>query len=165
MPTFDPDHDRDHPLDDSIEKLETFIDETTHQGQGQPAPELPEMTARDHMLEDIPILDELVDGEDQLDQAPAPEPAAASAPDQGAAAQVTEHQLLDLIDNLEHRLTDVMETLVKSMKEEMIDSISEEVKTQLDSYQQRLESSNQGARPSAPEPDYSHLDGYRPYGK
>ena len=74
-------------------------------------------------------------------------------------------QLLDLVDNLENRLTSVLESLVKSMKEEMIDTISEEVKTQLDSYQQKLDLDHHADRTSINEPDYRHLDGYRPYGE
>lgn len=154
MPISDPNQDREYPLDDSIEELETYIQETEQHGPLGQTPVLSEQVDRDHTQRDIPILDEVVGAEDY----PAP-------PVNAAAPAVTEHQLLDLIDNLEHRLTGVLETLVKSMKDEMLDSISEEVKTQIDNYQQELDSRSKSARPAPTEPDYSHLDGYRPYGK
>jgi hypothetical protein len=143
------------PLDDSINKLETFIDETEDQTHQDQVPLLTEGPEIESAMPDIPILDELVDS-----GAPQAPPAFATV--DGA---VTQHQLLDLIDNLEKRLTDVLETLVKSMKDEMIDTISEEVKTQLDSHRQRPDSRDQSTRYPVTEPDYSHLDGYRPYGE
>jgi len=144
MPISDPSHKGEYPLEDSINKLETFIDQTGH----EQVPVLSEGS-----VQDIPILDEVIDNEEQ-------QPAGTDA-----APAVTEEQLLGLIDNLELRLTGVLETLVNSMKDEMIDSISEEVKTQMDSYQQQEDSKEHSGRTLLDEPDYSHLDGYRPYGK
>lgn len=153
MPISDPSQDRKDHLDDSINELETYIDETEEQTRQDQVPILMEGIDRDVPTLDIPVLDEVVDSSAQ----PAPPPPAGNA--------VTELQLLDLIDNLENRLTHVLETLVKTMKDEMIDTISEEVKAQLDSYQQKLDSRDHPDRTSATEPDYSHLDGYRPYGE
>jgi len=144
MPISDPSNKGEYPLEDSINKLETFIDQTGH----EQVPVLSEGS-----VQDIPILDEVIDNEEQ-------QPAGTDA-----APAVTEEQLLGLIDNLELRLTGVLETLVNSMKDEMIDSISEEVKTQMDSYQQQEDSKEHSGRTLLDEPDYSHLDGYRPYGK
>jgi len=153
MPISDPSHNGEYPLDDSINKLETFIDQTDEQTGHEQVPVLSEGVEHDYTAQDIPILDEIVDSEQQQPAGAAAEPA------------VTEHQLLDQIDNLEHRLTSVLETLVNTMKDEMIDSISEEVKTQMDNYQQKLDSGDHSGRASLNEPDYSHIDGYRPYRK
>ena len=153
MPISDPSHNGEYPLDESINKLETFIDETDEQTGHEQVPVLSEGSEQNYPAQDIPILDDVIDNEEQ----PPAETDAGSA--------VTEEQLLGLIDNLEHRLTSVMETLVNSMKDEMIDSISEEVKTQMDNYQQKEESKQHSGRTLLDEPDYSHLDGYRPYRK
>lgn len=153
MPISDPSHNRDYPLDDSINKLETFIDKTGEQAGHEQVPVLSEGAEQDYTEQDIPILDEVIDNEKQQ----------LSGAEAGPG--VTEHQLLDQIDNLEHRLTSVLETLVKSMKDEMIDSISEEVKTQMDNYQQKPGSGEHSGGGSLNEPDYSHIDGYRPYRK
>ena len=155
MPISDSNHDGEYPLDDSINKLETYINETEEQPPGEPAPVLSAGNERDYTVQDVPILDELVSND-----APAGQPVTVAAD-----TAATEHQLLDLVDNLEHRLTSVLETLVNSMKNEMIDTISEEVKTQLDSYQQKLDLDHHADRTSVDEPDYRHLDGYRPYGE
>ena len=155
MPISDPNYDGEYPLDDSINKLETFINETEEQPPNEPIPVLSAGSEHDYTVQDVPILDELVSSDE-----PAASPATAAAD-----PAVMEHQLLDLVDNLENRLTSVLESLVKSMKEEMIDTISEEVKTQLDSYQQKLDLDHHADRTSINEPDYRHLDGYRPYGE
>lgn len=155
MPISDQPQNRDNTLDQSINKLETLIDETD---EHSPVEQVPVLTAEgedENSASTIPILDEVVTKDNEL-QLPGP---------QAREATVPEDRLLDLIDNLEHRLTGVLQSLVNDIKDEVVDTISEEVKSQLENFQQQLESREHSRRTSVNEPDYSHLDGYRPYGK
>lgn len=70
---------------------------------------------------DIPILDELVHAEDAGDR---------SSDEKLSAA--TAEQLIDMINNIEHRLTDELETMLRTLKATMKESIIEELRTRLE---------------------------------
>lgn len=156
MPLSDQSKNQNDPLDESINKLETMIDETEGQNPAEQVPILSPQDDNENPPLTVPILDEVVTTEIETQAPPAPE---------ATGSGVSEDQLLGLIDNLENRLTGVLESLVKAMKDEVIDTLSDEVKEQLNHYQEKLESREQSERKSVNEPDYSHFDGYRPYGK
>ena len=107
-------------LTDRIEELETLL--ARNKSEQESVPVLKETAISDEESDtDIPILDELVaSGETDDDQQ---EPELPSA---------TAEQLIDLINNIEHRLTDELETLVSTMKSTMKESIINELKTRLD---------------------------------
>lgn len=153
MPPSDQNQKGNSPLDDSINRLETLIDETEEQSFPHQVPVFTPEGDDEKTSLTIPVLDEVVTGTNEI-QAPIP----------GTAEQtVSEDQLLDLIDNLENRLTGVLESLVNTLKDELIVTISEELTAQLDNYLQNLESREQSGGTSESETDNSHLDGYRPY--
>ena len=155
MPISDQEQNRDNALDQSINKLETLIDETDEHSPAEQVPVLSSEGQDEDSALTIPILDEVVTKENEQ-QLPAP---------QAGGPAVSEDRLLDLIDNLENRLTGVLQSLVNDIKDEVIETISGEVRSQLETFQQQLEIRERSRQTPVNEPDYSHLDGYRPYGK
>lgn len=107
-------------LTDKITELEALL--ARNKSSQKSVPVLEELAGTDDDNGgEIPILDELVDADDTVDvQHHAELPSA------------TADQLIDLINNIEHRLTDELETLVKTLKNTMKESIIDELKTRLE---------------------------------
>ena len=150
MPIPDPNSGRNDPLDDSIDRLETFIDETELQKQPGSVPVLNESIDHDDpaVAETIPILDDPVfDSRVDIRE---------HGPDE---LRNLEERLTGLIDRLEQRLTGVMEELVNSAKREMIDSVLEEIRTQIRGYRKPPGHEDNSARVFEDDPDTSALDG------
>ncbi len=156
MPTSDRDPYQTDPLDDSINKLESYINQTEKQGVKENIPVLNESIDKwtSPVSTKVPILDEMVSDEEM------------EAPESGINEPYqSDGQLLGLIDNLEERLTEVLETLVKSMKDEMIETISEEIKMQLDIYKNKEDHRDRTGRDQDNDPHDWHPDTYRPDGE
>ena len=107
-------------LTDKITELESLLSNTNVEAETIPV--LNEMAGPGNISEtEIPILDELVHAEDADDR-----------PQQTELPAATSGQLLDLINNIEHRLTDELETLVSTLKYSMKESIIDELKNRLE---------------------------------
>ena len=105
-------------LTDKIAELEALL--ARNKSSEEPVPVL-EDEADEEFVGDIPILDELVHAEDADELRQHAEQPSATA-----------EQLMDLINNIEHRLTDELETLVKTLKITMKESIIDELKSRLE---------------------------------
>ena len=117
-----PDQDKqsNQSLTDKIAELEGLL--ARNKSSQESVPVLEEIAGADDGTDtDIPVLDELVQTEDMGDWQQHTELPSATA-----------EQLIDLINNIEHRLTDELETLVKTLKSTMKESIIDELKTRLE---------------------------------
>jgi len=106
-------------LTDKIAELEALL--ARNKSSQESVPVLEDVADGD-LDADIPILDELVHADDVDEQRQQPELPSATA-----------EQLMDLINNIEHRLTDELETLVNTLKSSMKESIIDELKNRLES--------------------------------
>lgn len=107
-------------LTDKIAELEALL--ARNKSAQQSVPVLEETADTDKSADaDIPILDELVRAED-VDE----------GQQRGELPSATAEQLIDLINNIEHRLTDELESLVRTLKSSMKESIIDELKTRLE---------------------------------
>lgn len=154
---------KEDPLDNSIEKLETIIDDKEEEIYSGNIPILNERAESEpEQVNDpnlnIPVLDELVTDE----------------PNEETESEVVEQasyssdQLMQLVDKLEDKLNGELEMLINVIKGNMKDTIVEEIRSQMDIFPQQSEQLPEiPVEDDIPQEDNGpklHSDGYRPYG-
>jgi hypothetical protein len=156
------DRKNDH-LDNTIEKLETIIDDKEEQIYTGSIPVLKESMVPNQAQESvptaaIPVLDELVKTK--------PEDVTQSI--STGHPGYTPAQLMQLVDKLENKLNGELEMLINVIKGNMKETIVEEIRSQMDIFPlQKDQKSDQGETDVNDEDEDPslHQDGYRPYGE